>query len=230
MRNNLIGIIGAMDIEVDALIASMENTEEKIISSVRFVKGEIFGRNVVIAKCGIGKVFAAICAQTMILEYNPTVIINTGVAGSLTPNLNIGDIVIANSVCQHDFDTSPLGDPKGLIPEVNLVKIPADEKIVAYLEKAVGTQNISYEVGTVASGDVFVADSEVKDGIVNGFGAYAAEMEGGSIGHVCYINQVPFAILRSISDSEGGAMDYQTFAEQAAEQSIEVVKEFIERV
>lgn len=225
----MIGIIGAMDIEVDGLKAALENPSEKRLGTINFCIGLINGCEVVIAKAGIGKVNAAICTEAMILGFSPDAIINTGVAGSLTPNLNIGDIVIANSVCQHDFDTSPLGDPKGLIPEVNLVKIPADEKIVAYLEKAVGTQNISYEVGTVASGDVFVADSEVKAGIVNGFGAYAAEMEGGSIGHVAYLNGVPFGVLRALSDSanEGSCSDYPAFCKKAAEVSINVIKEFL---
>ena len=227
MMNNLIGIIGAMDIEVDALIASMENTEEKIISSVRFVKGEIFGHNVVIAKCGIGKVFAAICAQTMILEYNPTVIINTGVAGSLEKGFNVLDVAVAKSVVQHDMDTSAIGDPKGLISGINVIYIDTCKEVSNALKKAAECVSCTVKEGVIASGDKFMADAQEKAEINREFGAIACEMEGASIGQVCYVNKVPFGILRTISDGDGAEMDYMTFAPKAAIQATEIVKEFI---
>lgn len=225
----MIGIIGAMDIEVDGLKAVCTNIKTETVGTINFITGDINGCEVVIAKAGIGKVNAAICTEAMILKYSPDCIINTGVAGSLTPELNIGDIVIADSVCQHDFDTSPLGDPKGLIPEANLVKIPSDKNTVALLEKAVSTQAVSYKTGTIASGDVFVADSSLKDNIVEAFGALACEMEGASIGQVAYLNKVPFAVLRALSDSanEGSCSDYPTFCKKAAEVSVNVILEFL---
>ena len=227
MTNNLIGIIGAMDIEVDALIASMTETEEKVISSVKYVKGKLFDKNVVVAKCGIGKVFAAICAQTMILEYNPSVIINTGVAGSLVKGFNILDVAVAKSVVQHDMDTSAIGDPKGLISGINVVYIDTCEKVSNALKTASLSVQCNVKEGVIASGDKFMADPQEKADINREFGAIACEMEGASIGHVCYVNKVPFGILRTISDGDGAGMDYMTFAPKAAMQATKIVKEFI---
>ena len=227
MKNNLIGIIGAMDIEVDALIASMTDTEEKITSSVKYVKGKLFGKNVVVAKCGIGKVFAAICAQTMILEYNPAVIINTGVAGSLEKGFNVLDVAVAKSVVQHDMDTSAIGDPRGLISGINVIFIDTCENVSNALKNASLSVKCNVKEGVIASGDKFMADSREKAEINREFKAIACEMEGASIGHVCYVNNVPFGILRTISDGDGAEMDYMTFAPKAAMQATEIVKEFI---
>lgn len=228
MMSNRIGIIGAMDIEVDALIKDMTEKEEKVISSVRYVCGKLCGKDVVVAKCGIGKVFAAICAQTMILEYSPSIIINTGVAGSLEKGFNVLDVAVAGSVVQHDMDTSAIGDPVGLISGINLVYIDANNDVVNALENACKALNYTALSGTVASGDKFVASSEDKNRIATTFGAIACEMEGASIGQTCYVNNVPFGILRAISDGEGAELDYQEFAPLAAKQSIKIVKKFIE--
>ncbi len=225
----MLGILGAMDIEVDGLKAMATDVTEEKISGKTFICGKIHGKDVVIAKCGIGKVNAALCAEAMILKYNPDLIINTGVAGSLTRDLLIGDIVIADSVCQHDFDTSPLGDPIGLIPEVNLVKIPADKAAKEKLEAVIKKLGLNSKTGTVASGDAFIASSEKKDFIVSYFGALACEMEGASIGQVCAVNNTPFAVLRALSDSadEGSCEDYPAFCKLAAKNSINVISEFI---
>ena len=227
MMNNLIGIIGAMDIEVDALIEAMDGIEEKIISSIRFVKGKLFGKDVVVAKCGIGKVFAAICTQTMILEYNPCVIVNTGVAGSLENGFNVLDVAVAKSVVQHDMDTSAIGDPKGLISGINVIYIDTCEKVSNTLKKASLSVECNVKEGVIASGDKFMADASEKESINKEFGAIACEMEGASVGQVCYVNKVPFGILRTISDGDGAEMDYMTFAPKAAMQATKIVKEFI---
>ena len=227
MRSNLIGIIGAMDIEVNALISSMVDTEERVVSSVRFVKGFLEGKEVVVAKCGIGKVFAAICAQTMILEYNPGIIINTGVAGSLEKGLNVLDVAIATNVVQHDMDTSAIGDPLGLISGINVIYIDACENVSKHLKTASMNAKCNVKEGTIASGDKFIADKDEKKEINKEFHAIACEMEGAAIGHVCYVNEVPFGILRTISDGDGAEMDYVTFAPKAAMQATEIVKEFI---
>lgn len=218
-----IGIIAAMQMELDGLAAEMTAAETETISGVTFVKGTMGDKSVVAAVCGIGKVFAALCAQTMILRYRPDCIINIGVAGSLTPALGVFDTAIARQVCQHDMDTSALGDPVGLVSGVNRVYFPADAELVAALEQCVDKLGFRYLTGTVASGDQFIHLPEQRQRITDAFGAIAAEMEGGSIGQVCWVNQVPFAILRTISDSEGGSMDYQTFAAQAARQSVQAV-------
>ena len=227
MKNDVIGIIGAMDIEVDAIISSMSEKNEKIISGIKYVSGKIFDKNVVVAKCGVGKVFAAICAQTMIIEYSPKVIINTGVAGSLVSGFNVLDIAIAKSVVQHDMDTSALGDPKGLISGINVVYIDTNVNVLNALKTASCTAKCNVEEGVIASGDKFISDKEEKLQLNKSFNAIACEMEGASIGQVCYVNQVPFGVLRAISDGDGAEMDYMTFAPLAAKQSINIIMEFI---
>lgn len=225
--SNVIGIIGAMDIEVNGIVSSMLNVSEKTISGIKFFSGKMYDKDVVVAKCGIGKVFAAICAQTMILEYKPSVIINSGVAGSLTKELGVLNVAIAKNVVQHDMDTSPLGDPKGLVSGINIVYFNAAEIVVNALIVSAQMQSCNYICGTIASGDKFMSVPSEKKALNDEFGAIACEMEGGAIGHVSYINGVPFGILRAISDGEGAEMDYATFAEKAANQSIEIMKNFV---
>ena len=225
----VIGIIGAMQMEIDNLKEAMTDTTVSTYSGVEFVKGNIDGKEVVAAVCGIGKVFAAICAEAMILKCDVDMIVNIGVAGSLTKDLSVLDIAVAKNVVQHDMDTSAIGDPVGLLSGINTIFLDANKSMNEVLCKCIEEKGISYKLGTIATGDQFIAKKEQKDLIKNRFEAIAAEMEGGSIGHVCFINNVPFAILRSISDSEGGAMDYETFAEKAAVQSIEVVLDFIKK-
>ena len=220
-----IGIIGAMQMEVDALQAAMESPASETVSGITFITGRIGNHDVVTAQCGIGKVFAAMCAQTMILKYSPEAIINIGVAGSVTKGLQVLDIAIADKVCQHDMDTSPLGDPVGLISGINQIYFPADDRLVRIIANAAEAKGCRYAIGTVASGDQFIHTPEKKKFIRETFGASAAEMEGGSIGHVCSVNKVPFAVLRTISDGDGAAMDYSVFAPKAAMQSIEVIME-----
>ena len=180
-----------------------------------------------VAKCGIGKVFAAICAQTMILEFHPSVIINSGVAGSLVSNLGVLNVAIAKNVVQHDMDTSPLGDPKGLISGINKVYIDANSNVAEDLLKSANIASCKGLCGTIATGDKFMSIHSEKNAINEEFGAIACEMEGGAIGQVCYVNKIPFGILRTISDGDGAEMDYATFAKKAADQSIEIVKNFI---
>ena len=228
----MIGIIGAMDIEVEGLKRLLSDVSEEKISNITFVKGIFDGKTVVVAKCGIGKVFSAICAQTMIMAFKPKCIINIGVAGGLLKTLNIGDIVVADSVVQHDMDTTPLGEPRGFLSEIGLVKIPTDEKIRTGLLKAAESFGIKAFSGTIASGDAFISDEERKQFIRDSFSASACEMEGAAIGTVCFVNKVPFGVLRAISDSANGDanMDFPTFAKMAAENSIRVISEFIKTV
>ncbi len=223
-----IGIIGAMDIEVDGIVASMSNPVVEEISGVKYYSGTLSGKEVVVAKCGIGKVFAAICSQTMILKYSPCVIINSGVAGSLSNELNILDVAVADKVVQHDMDTTAIGDPKGLISGINVIYFEADAHATAKLQEAATASGCNTRVGTIASGDKFMSVSSEKKAIKDEFGAIACEMEGASIGQVCYVNRTPFGVIRAISDSEGAEMDYMSFAEKAAENSIKITKKFVE--
>lgn len=224
-----IGIIGAMQMEVDNLKEAMEHQSVETISGVNFVSGTVGEAEVVVAMCGVGKVFAAICAEAMILKYSPDMIINVGVAGTLTKDLSVCDVAVATDVFQHDMDTSALGDPVGLVSGLNQIYFPTDEKMKTLLCEVLKEKGIHYVTGPIATGDLFMHDPDKKARIRDDFRAIAAEMEGGSIGHVCTVNKVPFAVLRSISDGDGGAMDYQTFAEKAAAVSSEVVLGFIEK-
>ena len=229
MNEKRIGIIGAMSVEIDDLAASLEKPQMETISGIQFHIGRLCGRNVVLAVCGIGKVFAALCAQTMILRFGVSAVINTGVAGTLTDKLSVGDIAVASDVVQHDMDTSPLGDPVGLISGLNVVHMQADEALVRAISKAVSVCGGRYLTGTVASGDVFVADPEKKAYIRDTFGAIACEMEGAAIGQVCTVNGVPFAVIRAISDGgdENSHMDYPMFVKMAAARSAAVLRTFL---
>ena len=225
----MIGIIAAMDVEMKSLRSYMENTETEVISGIRFVRGTLEGKDVVTAVCGIGKVFAALCAQTMILHYQPQCIINTGVAGTLTDALTIGSIAVSSAVVQHDMDTSPLGDPVGLISGINKVELPADRLLTGQLSACAKVMGIKTATGVIASGDQFVASVERKAFIVEHFKAIACEMEGAAVGQVCYVNKIPFCVLRAISDSADGSshMDYPTFVQMAAEQSVALLRRFM---
>lgn len=226
--SKLIGIIGAMDIEVDGLVSSMPKKKITMLSGIKFYQGKLCGKDVVVAKCGIGKVFASICAQTMILNFNPSVVINTGVAGTLDKDLCVLDVAIASGVVQHDMDTSPLGDPYGLISGINVIVFNSDDRVVNTLKLASEQAKILCKTGIIATGDKFVHKSENKAWIKNEFNAIACEMEGGAIGHTCYVNGVPFGIIRAISDGEGATMDYLNFSLRAAQRSIDIVKKFVE--
>ena len=225
----MIGIIGAMEIEVKALKSMIENPQTKTVSGVEFVSGSIHGKDVVVATCGVGKVFAAIAAEAMILTYAPEIIINSGVAGSTDERLGIADIAIATEVVQHDMDTTPLGDPPGLLSGINIVNIPCSRGGIDVLEGAVKAEGLPYLKGIIATGDEFVSTIERKKELADKFGAVACEMEGGSIGHVCYVNGVEFAALRAISDSltDESSMEFTEFVGIAATNSVKIIDKFI---
>ena len=226
----MIGIIGAMDIEVEDLIKSMDLIKKETVSGIDFYEGKLQNKNVVLVTCGIGKVHAAVCTQTMILKYAPDAILNIGVAGCLSPELDFADIVISDSVAQHDFDVTPFGVPVGLISGIELIKIPSSDGLVKKLVKAAEIlEETSIAVGTVASGDQFIGSKEKKDYIVNNFNALCAEMEGASIGHVCYINNVDFCIVRAMSDKADGTanMDFDIFVKNAIDKTIKLINNFL---
>ena len=228
----MIGIIAAMVPEIEAVKAAMTDKSTKTVSGIEFVSGKLYGKDAVVAKCGLGKVFAAVCAQTMILTYSPEFIINIGVGGTLTDKLTIGDIAISGDVVQHDMDTSPLGDPVGLVSGINIVHFPADPRLTEGLSSAAKKVGVNCLIGTIASGDQFIASRERKNFIRDSFGAVCCEMEGAAVGHVCYVNGVPFAVLRAISDSADNSshMDYGEFVLLAAERSFNVISEFVKNV
>ncbi len=222
-----LGIIAAMKIEAELIEAAMTDIVRETCGSIEFCLGKIGNTDIVLAVCGIGKVFAAICAQTMIVKYAPDAVINTGVGGTLTKKLSVGDVAVSSAMVQHDMDTSALGDPVGLISGINIVEIPADAALAEKISAIVRGMGINTVTGTIATGDQFIGNQETKNRIVNTFGAIACEMEGAAIGQVCYVNKVPFAVIRAISDdADGGACeDYPTFAKMAAKNSAKAVIE-----
>lgn len=229
----MIGIIGAMDIEVQALKELMTSPNIQTISTIDFYSGVINGVEVVVAVAGVGKVNAAVCTQTMILTYHPDYIINVGVAGGLAPKLGIGDIAVAENVVEHDMDTTPIGDVPGYISGINIVRIPCDKWLCDMMCTASShIEGANVLRGTIASGDQFIAEKSQRDDIIKNFDAIAAEMEGASIGHVCYMNSVPFGVLRAISDgaNSDSAMDYPTFVQAAAKNSIKIICELLDDI
>ncbi len=227
-----IGIIGAMALEVDSIKSQIEDCSITTISGIDFFCGTLYGKSVVVAKCGVGKVFAAICAQTMILSFGTTHIINTGIGGTLTSELDILDVAIASGAVQHDMDTSPIGDPVGLISGINRILLPTDQALAKTAAAAAKELGIKHMLGVIASGDQFIADSERKRLIVDNFGAICCEMEGAAIGHVCYVNSIPCLIVRAISDSASGEakMEFPKMASSAAMRSQALIKEIFKRI
>lgn len=229
MKYNRIGVICAMESEAKIILAALtEKTEEKV-GSILFSRGKIGGKEVILAVCGIGKVFAAMCAEAMILRFSPDCIINSGVAGSLSAELEILDLAISENLVQHDMDTSPLGDPVGLVSGINRIYFPADEHLKHKFSEKAKSLGYSALCGTIASGDQFVAKKEQKEKILSDFGAIACEMEGAAIAQVAFVNKVPFVVLRAISDSYSGQneMDYALFAEKAASRGAALLIEAI---
>lgn len=225
----MIGIICAMEIEAAQYKAAIQAEKTERISGMEFVSGKLYGKDTVVTVCGVGKVFAAMCAQTMLLCFSPDIVLNTGVAGTLTDRLGVCDIAIADEVAQYDMDTSPLGDPVGMISGINKIKLPADARIVSALCRSVELlDGRHFEVGTIASGDQFINSLERKRFIREQFGAIACEMEGAAIGQVCFVNGIPFGTLRAISDSTGenSHMEYGVFLKEAAENSCRVLEHF----
>ena len=226
-----IGIIGAMDDEVRELISRLDERRTEKVSGIEFNIGKLYGKTVVVAKCGVGKVFAAICAEAMIIKYSPALVVNTGVGGALDKTLRPLDIVFADKLVQHDMDTSPIGDPVGLISGINRVYFETDERARAILEESARKMDINYLVGTIATGDKFISDKADKDRIVSRFGASACEMEGGAIAHTAFVNGTPFMVVRAISDSADGeaCMDYPTFLPVATRISTALTLALVEK-
>ncbi|MBR2719569.1 MAG: 5'-methylthioadenosine/adenosylhomocysteine nucleosidase [Clostridia bacterium] len=223
----MVGLIGAMAVEVENLMAQVEGKQETRIGMDVFVSGRLFGQEAVLAVCGPGKVNAALCAQSMIQHFHPEWVLNLGVAGAGENGVSIGDMVIATAAVQHDCDTSPIGDPVGLVSKINLVELPCDAALREKLVRATGVlENVNVHEGIIATGDQFINKGEVRRRIHDQFGAKAVEMEGGAVAHACYMHGVPCGVLRSISDQADGHsdMDYLTFVKMSADHSVKVVE------
>lgn len=220
-----LGIIGAMDLEVETLLEKMENRTACEYSGSTFHSGELEGLSVVVVRCGIGKVNAALCAQILCDRFEVTHLVNTGIAGSLCNELDIGDLVISQDAMYHDFDCVHFGYPYGKVPGMDVISFPADETLMAYAFTAADSIHSGHvRIGRVASGDQFVAEQAKKDFIVSATQALCTEMEGTAIAQTAYRNHLPFVILRAISDKANAdaQIDYPTFERQAAHRCAQV--------
>ena len=217
-----LGIIGAMDVEVATLRQNMENIQKVEKAGMDFYTGILKGVSCVVVQCGVGKVNAALCVQCLCDCFEVTHIVNTGVAGSLCAELDIGDLVISQDAVYHDFDCHVLNDNYivGQVPGLSVRKFPADESLIELAFCAAEDVNFGHSrIGTVASGDQFVCSKEQKAKIIADTGALCTEMEGAAIAHGAWRNGVPFVVLRAISDKadDSSEMDYPTFEAIAAQ-------------
>ena len=229
-----IGIIGAMDVEVTSLKKAANITKTTTIADMEFCEGTLGSKDVVIVKCGMGKVNAGICANTLINDFGCTKVINTGVAGSLDEQIDIGDIVVSVDAVQHDFDVEVLGFARGEIPYTEKYAFPADENLRAAAVAAVkkSAPDIHVFEGRVCSGDQFISTKEQKDKITADFAGMCCEMEGGAIAQACYLNHTPFVVIRAISDkpNETEIVDYKVFEAQAAARCADIVQDMVQRL
>lgn len=227
----MLGIIGAMEEEVDKLKAEMEQVTVRKKASMEFFQGRIQGKEIVVVCSGIGKVNAGICAQILVDDYQVDGIVNTGIAGSLRGEINIGDIVISTDAVQHDMDAVAFGYPLGQIPRMDTLAFQADQRLSELAEQS--CRSVLPELGVfrgrVASGDAFIANRERKDSILKEFDACCCEMEGAAIAQAAYLNQTPFVIIRAISDKadDSASMDYPAFEAMAIKNSVKLIKEMV---
>ena len=214
-----LGIIGAMQVEVETLLGCMSEKEAREIAGSVFYEGILEGLPVVVVQCGVGKVNAAICAQILCSCYGVPHLVNPGIAGSLCPELDIGDLVVRRDAMYHDFDCGGFGYPIGKVPGMDTVAFPGDEAMITLAYAAAEAVNPGHtRIGRVASGDQFICDKQVKDRIIANTQALCTEMEGAAIAQTAYRNGVPFVILRAISDKADNSaeMDYPTYETIAA--------------
>ncbi len=216
-----VGIIGAMEVEIDLLVAMMaENgkVKKRNYAGTTFNCGTIDGIDVVVVRSGVGMVNAALCVQILVSDFHASCIINTGVAGSLDAGVDIGDVIVASDAVNHVMDVTNLGYQPGQNPDYVFVGFPASKALAEKALIAASDLGIKAHKGRVASGDVFVHSQEQKDRIRGQFMASCCEMEGAAIAQACYVNRIPYLVLRAISDKADGSstMDYPTFEALAA--------------
>lgn len=230
----MIGIIGAMEEEVKALADMMSNVETATVAGMVFKKGLLKGKDAVVVRSGIGKVNAAVCTQVLADRYGVDCVINTGVAGSLKNEINIGDIVISSDAVQHDMDATGFGYEMGVIPRMPVSVFPADRKLIdaAKAACAEAVPEIGVFEGRVVSGDQFVTDKAVKKRISDTFHAYCTEMEGAAIAQAAYLNKIPYLVIRAISDKadDSASMDYGEFERKAIEHSVLLMENLVQRL
>ena len=230
----VIGIIGAMDEEVIKLKDCLTDVTIKNIASMEFFEGKLSDKDVVVVRSGIGKVNAAICAQILADIYHVDAIINTGIAGSLNADINIGDIVLSEDALQHDVDAVAFGYDVSVIPRMETSLFRADQRLIDIAKSACedNIKDINVYVGRIVSGDQFISDKDKKDYLIKTFNGDCTEMEGAAIAHAAYLNNIPFLIIRAISDKadDSAHMDYPEFEKKAINNSVILLKAMIENM
>ncbi len=227
----MLGIIGAMAQEVAALKEAMSGVEVCTVAGMDFYKGMVGGKTAVVVRSGIGKVNAAVCCQILADRYGVDAVINTGIAGSLRAEIDIGDIVLSSDALQHDMDATGFGYPVGVIPQMDVSVFPGDAALIETARKSCEKVNpeIGVHIGRVVSGDQFISDKAKKAWLTETFAGYCTEMEGAAIAQTAYLNGVPFLIIRAISDKadDSAEMDYEEFEAKAIEHSVRLVLDMI---
>jgi adenosylhomocysteine nucleosidase len=224
----VIGIIGAMDEELALLLSKMEIEKVYEKANMKFNLGRIYDKEVVVVRCGIGKVNAAVCAQILVDDFKADCVVNVGIAGGLGKDVCPGDVVIAENLVQHDMDATAFGDILGQVPRLNTYDFKCDNELVQKAKDACNSvlEDKNSFAGRIVTGDQFVSDPDKSKWLVDKFEALACEMEGGSIAQVCYLNSVPFVVIRSISDNAntGAHMEYEKFAPIAIKNSTKILE------
>lgn len=233
MTYGTIGVIGAMQEEIELLLAQLQDTKAEKQAGITFYRGVFQGKRVVLTRSGVGKVNAAVCTQILIDSFKTDAIIFTGVAGAVDPSLNIGDIVISTSSLQHDVDVTALGFQRGIIPYQEVSEYPSDSGLVDLAE--VAGRNVypgRCHRGKVLSGDQFIADRTVVKGLYEELGGACTEMEGAAVAQVCFMNAIPHVIIRSMSDKADGSahVNFAEFTVEAANRSFAIVNEMLQQL
>ena len=219
-----IGLIGAMEEEVNKLKDQMEDVKINCIASMDFYEGRLEGSPLVVVRSGIGKVNAAICTQILVDRYGVDLVINTGIAGSLRNEIDIADNVLSTDALQHDMDATGFGYEMGVIPRMKQSIFQADKKLIE-MAKSVCREVLpllGVHTGRIVSGDQFVSDSDKKEWLIKTFGGYCTEMEGAAIAQAAYLNNIPFLIIRAISDKADNSaqMAYSEFEAIAIDNTV----------
>lgn len=229
-----LGIIGAMDVEVALLLERLEGDAVTTHARMDFHEGRLQGLPVVVVRCGVGKVNAAVCAEALSARFGVTHVVNTGVAGCLAPDLGVGDVLVSRDVVHHDVDATNFGYAPGEVPGLGAAAFEADEALAGEALEAARAvaPGVTSRLGRVASGDQFVRDQATKDRVRSTFGADCCEMEGASIAQACWLNGIPFVVVRAISDRADGSspVEYPVFERKAAHDCAGIVLEMAHRL
>ncbi len=225
----MIGIITAIDEEFNAIEKIISIEKKDVIAKMNFSIGKVGETPVVLGKCGQGKVNAACCTQLIIDHFKVDYIINVGIGGGLSPDLSIGQVVISEDAIQYDMDGTGEGFKLGEIPDLGMINFVADSNMIQLAKKAAEQNKIPYAVGRVLSADIFLDDSNKKNEIVNEFNGIMCEMEGAAIGQVCYLNSVPYIIIRSVSDTASDHANDQAMlnVNEAISQTTNIIKNLV---